>query len=157
MAANLVRRYSNDLPTTSTVQSNRFTAGQLVRDQHESQTDHKCKICSQEFRTDEELNGHQRQGCDELFGSIFVDCKPMTFEFTDSQIDGGQTRGDNVRLNVTSSKNVLNQMQSDGQAVKRLYPCDKCDRVYKSSSGLYLHQNVHTGARTFKCEPCNKS
>lgn len=160
-AADHLQQDSNDFSSTSTAQSNTITA-ELLHDRHESQMDHKCGICSQEFRTVKELDEHQRQGRDDLIGSIFEDCKPMPLEFAELQYDGDQVRGDIVGLNIigvqsASSKSVANQEKSDGKTSKRLYPCDKCDRVYKGSSGLYLHQNVHTGARKFKCEPCNKS
>lgn len=154
MVADLIIQCSSNIPATSSAQSNQFTKKSL---QDRRKPQNCCEMCSLEFCTLEELNVHQQQGCCKLIGSIFVECKVAA----SMQTDGNQPmiKDKNVTSQQKRHKSVDRNKaeQSDGQASKKLYACDLCDRVYKGSSGLYLHRNIHTGARTFKCDPCDKS
>jgi len=97
------------------------------------QLKYQCEICSKLFKKQYNLQQHTRIHTSDYLYCHYSNCGK---KFND--------------------KSTLNKHVKSIHLKETPYPCDKCDKKFKTRDNLKQHYVVHTGERKFVCQHCDK-
>ena len=124
--------------------------------EHSSKKDfkHKCKTCPSSFKDSWKLKRHETMHSTEKPFKCTI-CLKMFKTYDVMRVH--EMRHALTKYSCKTCSQIFNGPLSLSQHEKvHIHKCQSCNKNFKDSKSLQIHNNSHTGEKPFKCKTCPK-
>ncbi|XP_045190535.2 zinc finger protein 665-like [Mercenaria mercenaria] len=115
---------------------------------------YKCELCGAKFKCKLSLHIHSVEHHQQGDSALKCQQCDLVFAFRNRLVNHMQIRH-KVAVTKDSRQKGIQKRARKLKRRNKSWPCDSCDKVYSTESGLYFHkQGKHSGEK-FECKLCN--